>query len=115
MLLGRSGRFPGRTRAARIVYFRDLDLAVNLRTFFDGNAGGDDVSANLAGSSDFHSITASYRALDLASDNDLAGIHVSRYVAMWSDGNAALAKMNYTLHFAVDVQVFRASNLALYP
>ena len=55
---------------------------------------------------------AADRALHFSPHDDFAGIHVSGNLAVRSDGDAALGKMNAALHFPVDVQIFAALNFA---
>src|ERR1700722_1594069 len=98
-----------RASVLRAVLADDFHLAVHLRAFSNGNSRGGNIAADFAGRSDLHSLAATQGTGYFSTDDDLTGVDVGGNFAVRADGDAAIGKMNRTLHFPIDIEIVAAA------
>src|SRR5580700_310811 len=111
---GATGRLCQGAIVLRVFHAGDLHLAVNLRTFSNGDPRCGDIATDFPRGSNLHPLPATQCSRHFSSDDNLAGINVRGNFAVRADGDAAIGEMDGALHLAVDIQVIAAPNFALY-
>jgi len=100
-------RATGRLRAAaialRVLRASNLHSTMDLGAFANGNPQSGDIAADFSGRPDFHTVAAPQRTRHFSADDNLARIDVRRNLAVRSDGDSAVGKMNRALHLAINV------------